>query len=199
MSARAQTECAEAVPQRADQPCDAQNPPDRPQQSRDARRPWLCADPAPGPDPMPKAKAYKSKHGDREAAVYIHLLRQISNLALVRETDMSAQWLQGTNDSLQKRALTAPVRPHHREQRTGLNSTVDMMHSRMAIVAERQILERNGHAVLGILLRQSRHASPRHRQVDERPDQGGKTRHNGKARADASCHPGREPAISSRA
>ena len=101
---------------------------------------------------------------DREAAVDLGDLRQIGDVLRPHAValDPAGERLDDADHALEQRRLAGAVRADHGGQRAGPHRAVEMMHGRMAVVAERQIAE--------LQLRGHRRSSP-HRPERRGPDQ----------------------------
>ena len=104
---------------------------------------------------------------DRERAVDVGGLRQIGDVARAQaaQVDAAGERLEHADDALEQRRLAGAVRADHRHQRAGCDLAVQMMHRRMAVIAERQIAEGQ------------RRAHDRHRPEDRAPQRGDQHRH----------------------
>ena len=91
----------------------------------------------------PQAGADQIEHRNRKAAVDIDALRQIGDVADIEaaEIDRARQRLQNAGEPAKQRRLAGAVRPDHRHQRTGSDLAVEVMHRRMPVVAERDVVE----------------------------------------------------------
>ena len=81
-----------------------------------------------------------SLHRGGKAAVDLGALRQIGDGA-GRARDGAAERLQHAHDALHQRRLARAVRPDDRRQRAAVEGAVEMVHRRMPVIAERQIVE----------------------------------------------------------
>src|SRR5262249_55008572 len=86
---------------------------------------------------------------DRKRAVDLGRLRQVGDVlrAQAATLDAAGERLEHTDDALEQRRLAGPIRADHRDQRSGLDRAIEMVHGRMPLVAERNVaeLQRRGH------------------------------------------------------
>jgi hypothetical protein len=111
----------------------------------------------------PQPGADEIEHRDRKTAVDIGGLRQIGDIPDVESTalDEARQRPQDADDAAKQRRLAGAVRTDDRDQRAGRDLAVQMMHRRMAVIAQRDVAE----------LQLNRHRSP-HRQPYDGPQAG---------------------------
>ena len=104
--------------------------------------PRSLADAAEKADRAPQAGADEIEHRDRKAAIDIGGLRQIGDILDVEpaEMDRSRQRLENAGESAKQRRLAGAVRPDHRQQRAGGDLAVEVMHRRMPVIAERDVV-----------------------------------------------------------
>jgi hypothetical protein len=100
----------------------------------------------PSTDVAPESHGYGVEHSDREAVVDVDLLREIGNVAGLEpiEAERTGKWLELTDDALEQGRLAGAVRTHQSEQVAANNLSRDMVHRRVPVVAERQIVKADG-------------------------------------------------------
>jgi len=83
------------------------------------------------------------EHRDREAAVDVRCLRQIGDIANVEAAtrDRARERLEDAGNAAQQGRFAGAVRTDHSKQRAGSYLARKMMHCRMAVIAERDVLE----------------------------------------------------------
>ena len=91
----------------------------------------------------PEPGADEIEHRDRKAAVDVGGLRQIGDIARVEaaERDRARQRLEDADQAAKQRRLAGAVRADHGEQRAGCDFAGEMMHRRVAVIAERDVAE----------------------------------------------------------
>src|SRR5262249_53078534 len=95
---------------------------------------------------IPVAELNDIENRDWKAAVDLGLLRQIGDLRAPHRTqfDPSGQRSQESDDSLQQRGLAGAVGTDDRGQRARPEAAAQMMDRRMAVIAQREIIEPDG-------------------------------------------------------
>ena len=111
----------------------------------------------------PQTHADEIEHRDRKAAVDVGDLRQVGDVAGVEaaERDRARERLQHADDAAKQRRLAGAVRADHREQRAGGDLAVEMMHGRMAVIAQRHIRGISARAMLTSSPARRRPTAPR--------------------------------------
>ncbi len=129
-----------AARQRADRPLLEAGEADRRERLLD-RVAHLAADAAEQAGAAPQPHRHHVVDVDRKAAVDLGDLRQIGDVLRLQppRVDRAGERLEHPDHALEQRRLAGAVRPDHRHQRAGCDRAVEMMHGRMAVVAERQI------------------------------------------------------------
>ena len=101
--------------------------------------------------PAPQSHRHHVVEVDRERPVDLGGLRQIGDVLRphAAELDAAGERLDRADDALEQGRLAGAVRADHRDQRTGIDRAVEMMHGRVPVVAQRQIAEfqRGGHVI----------------------------------------------------
>jgi hypothetical protein len=102
--------------------------------------------PAPSSDLVPETHGNGVEHRDGEAAVDVDLLRQVGDVAPLQPIEAKAarQRLELPDNALEQGRLACAVRPDEREQIATVNLAGDVVHGRVAVVAERQIVKADG-------------------------------------------------------
>src|SRR5579863_1635412 len=112
----------------------------------------VLADAAEKTDLAPQPGADEIKNRNRKAAVDIHRLRQIGDVADVETIgeDRAGQGFEDPDNAPEQRRLAGTVGADHREQRAGRDLAIEVMHGRMPVVAQRDVaeLQLGGHAHL---------------------------------------------------
>ena len=99
--------------------------------------------PAENADPAPVAERHRIGDADREGAIYVRLLGQIGDVGAAEAAGRNPPFrrLQQADQGLDQGRLAGAIGPDHRRQRTRLETAGDMVHGRMAIIGNRQILD----------------------------------------------------------
>lgn len=105
--------------------------------------PCLSAETAKRAKLGPQAHRDKIMNNDGKAAVERRLLGQIGDFATLQadQVDSSLHWPEFTDDSLEQGRFSGAIGPDDGEQRTGSHLSRQMVHGRMPVVAEGQVLE----------------------------------------------------------
>ena len=102
----------------------------------------------------PKSSADEVEHRNRKAAVDVDGLRHIGDVARIEtmKVDLSCEWLENTDNAPQQRGFPGAIRTNNGKERALRDLAAKMMHGRMAVVTERQILKLNlcAHADLSV-------------------------------------------------
>ena len=105
-------------------------------------------------DLAPQPHRYQIDDRDRERPVNVRLLRQVGDIAprAGSEADVPGKWTQDTRHPFQQRRLARAVGPHDGGQAAVGDLAVELMHRRMPVIAQGQILEcqRVGHGAPGV-------------------------------------------------
>ena len=106
--------------------------------------PILGLEPARQAEATPQPGRHHVLDRDGEAPIDGCALRQIGHATAVDAVQPHAprQGAEEADNALGERRLAATVRPDDREERAPPDFTVQMVHGRMPVVAERQVLER---------------------------------------------------------
>ena len=105
-----------------------------------ARSPEEAADLAPQPH------RHQVDDRDRERPVNVRLLRQVGDIVprAGSKADLPGKWAQDTRHPFEQRRLARTVGPHDGGQAAVGDLAFESMHGRMPVIAEGQILERQG-------------------------------------------------------
>ena len=103
----------------------------------------FVADPAEQSSSPPQPHRHHVVDADRKRAVDVGDLRQIGDVVGVEAValDAAGKRLQEADDALEQRRLAGPVGTDDRNQRAFLHGTAEVMHRRVALIAEREIVK----------------------------------------------------------
>ena len=91
----------------------------------------------------PEPERNEVAHAGRECAIDLRDLRQIGDPVHreARSDDVAAERLHNSDNALEQRRFSCPVRADDRDQRSHLHVAAQVMHHRVAVITERQVLE----------------------------------------------------------
>ena len=103
----------------------------------------LSRDAAQHPAAAPQSHCHHVVNADRKRTVDIGHLRQVGDAAAIDfiTLDRARERLERAGDCLEQGRLAGAVGADHREQRAVIHDSVEMMHRRMAVIAQREILQ----------------------------------------------------------
>jgi hypothetical protein len=117
-------------------------------QAKHAERPLhglaaLAIEPAPGANVVPKPHGHGIEHGNRERPVDVDLLGEIGDVASLEpnKAEGTRKRLELPDDAPEQSGFAGAIRPDQREQIATGNLAGDVMHSRVPVVAEGQIMK----------------------------------------------------------